>query len=83
MINFDGVTNEYIKEHNPSSLQILNFQCRILLIAGSGSGKTNTLLTLISHQAYIDEIHLHARDPCEAEYKFLINMRKVVGLFYL
>ena len=81
MINFDGITNEYIKEHNPSCLQILNFQCRILIIAGSRSGKINTLLTPISHQAYTDEIHLYARDPCEAEYQFLINKRKVAGLF--
>ena len=57
MINFDGIANEYIKEHNPSCLQILNFQYRILVIAGSEFGKTNTLLTLMSHQAYIDEIH--------------------------
>ena len=41
MINFDDVTKENIKKHNPNWLQICDHQYRILIIGGSGSGKTN------------------------------------------
>ena len=36
---------------------------RILLLGGFGSGKTNALLNLISHQPDIDKIYLYAKDP--------------------
>ena len=32
---------------------------RILIIGGSGSGKTNALLNLIYHEADTDKIHLY------------------------
>ena len=35
---------------------------RILIIGGSGSGKTNLLLNLIENQPDIDKIHLYAKD---------------------
>ena len=35
----------------------------ILIIADSGSGKTNSLFDLISHQRNIDKIYLYAKDP--------------------
>ena len=41
MINFDNVTKETIKEHNPNRLQIPDNSYRILTIGGSRSGKTN------------------------------------------
>ena len=40
MINFDDVTNENIKEHNPILPQILDDPCRIFIIGGSGFWKT-------------------------------------------
>ena len=46
----------------------------------SGSGKTNVLLNLINNQPDIDEIYLHAKDPFEAKYQFLINKRENTGL---
>ena len=55
---------------------------RILIIGGSGSGKTNALLNLINHQPDIDKIYLYAKDPYKAKYQFLINKRKNVGLKY-
>ena len=48
---------------------------RTLIIGGSGSGKTNTLLNLIKEQDYhdvIDKIYLSARDLIEPKYQFLI-----------
>ena len=54
MINFDDVIKEETKEHNPNWPEIPNHQCRILIIAGFGSGKTNLLFNLINHQPNID-----------------------------
>ena len=34
----------------------------LLIIGGSGSGKTNTLLNLIKEQDDIDKIYLYAKD---------------------
>ena len=48
MINFDDVTKENIKEHNLNGPEIRDHTYRILIIGGSGSGKTNSLFNLIS-----------------------------------
>ena len=53
---------------------------RILTAGGSGSGKTNALLNLISNQPDIDKIYLYAKDPYEAKYQYLIEKPKKVGL---
>ena len=43
------------KKHNPNWPQILDHPYRILIIGGYCSGKTNSLLNLISHQPDIDK----------------------------
>ena len=48
MINFDNVTIGNIKEDNLNWPQISNHLYRILIIGGSGSGKTNLLFNPIS-----------------------------------
>ena len=53
---------------------------RILIIGGSGSGKTNVLLNLIENQPDIDKIYLYAKDPYEAKYQYLISNRESVGI---
>ena len=50
MINSDDVTRENIKYHNPNWSQISDDLQKILITGGSGYGKTNALLNLISHQ---------------------------------
>ena len=60
MINFDVVTKENIKEHNPNWPQILNHPYTILIFGGSGSGKTNSLFNLVNQQADIDKNYLYA-----------------------
>ena len=41
---------------------------------------TKSLFNLISQQPDIDKIYLHAKDPYEAKYQFLINKRESIGL---
>ena len=53
---------------------------RILIIGGSGSGKTNALLNLINNQPDIDKIYLYAKDPYEKKYQYLINKREKVRI---
>ena len=50
MINFDCVSKEKIKkkEHNPNQPHIPDHPYRILIIGGSGSGKTNEFFNLIN-----------------------------------
>ena len=50
MINFDDVTEENIKEQNQNWPQILDHPHKILLVGGSGSGKTNSLFNLIGQK---------------------------------
>ena len=54
-----------------------------MIIGGSGSGKTNTLLNLINEQHDIDKIYLYARDLNEPKYKILIKKRKDAGIKHL
>ena len=55
MINFDEYTNENRIKHNPNWPYIPDHPYRILIIGGSGSGKTNALLNLIRNQPDIDK----------------------------
>ena len=83
MINLDSIINENNKEHNEKWPFIPIHQYRILIIDGSGSGKTNALLNLINEQDEIDKIHLYAKDLCEPKYEFLVKKRKNAGIKYL
>ena len=80
MINFDDYTNENIIEHNLKWPYIPDHPYRILIIGGSGSGKTNALLNLINNQPDIDKIYLYAKDPYEKKYRNFINKLEKVGL---
>ena len=50
MFNFDYITKEDIKKYYSNSPEIPGHPYRILVIGGSGSGKTNALLSLIKHK---------------------------------
>ena len=62
MFNFDFITKEDIKEHNPKWPDISDHLHRILIIGSSVSGETNALLNLISYEPDIYEIYLYSND---------------------
>ena len=55
MLNSDYITTEYIKEHNLNCVEIPDHLYRILIVRGTGSGKTNALFNLINHKPDIDK----------------------------
>ena len=60
--------------HNPTWSYVPDHPYIILIIGGSGSGKTNVLLNLIKHQrSDIDKIYLYVKYPFESKYQLLIN----------
>ena len=76
MINFDDFSNESKTKHNLKWPYISDHPYRIIIVGGSGCGKTNALLNLINNQPDIDKMYLYAKDPYEAKYQFLINKRE-------
>ena len=83
MINLDSIINKSNKEHNEKWPYIPDHPYRILIIGGSGTGKTNTLLDLINEQKDIDKIYLHAKDLSESKYEYLIKNRENAGIKHL
>ena len=83
MFNLDDITNENNKEDNEKWSYIPDHPYRILIIWGSGSGKTNVLLNLISQQDDIDKMYLYEKDSSEPKYEFLIKKREDAGTKHL
>ena len=73
MFKLGEITNENNEDHNLKWPYIPNFAYRILIIRGSGSGKTNALLSLIKEQdsgSLIGKIYLYGQDLNEPKYQF-------------
>ena len=83
MINLGSITNENNKEHNEKWPYIPDHLYRIMIIGGSGSGKTNALLNLINEQDDIDKIYSYAKDLSEPKYECLIKKCENAGIKHL
>ena len=83
MINLDNIVNDNNKKHNEKWHYIPDHPYKILIIDGSGSGKTNMLLNLMNEQRDIDKIYLYAKDLSESKYEHLINNRQNAGIKHL
>ena len=80
MINFDDYADENRTGHNKIWPYIPDHPYRILIMGGSGSGKTNLLLNVIENQPDIDKKYLYTKDPCESQYQYSINKREGIGI---
>ena len=67
-------------KHNKNWPYTPDHPYKILIIGGSGSGKTNLLLNLIENQLDIDKIYLYIKDPYESKYQYSVNKREGVGI---
>ena len=83
MINLDNFVNNNNEEHNEKWPHIPDQPYRILIIGGTGSGKTNTLLCSINEQKDIEKIYLYAKDLSEPKYEYLIKNRENAGIKHL
>ena len=71
MFNLDDITNENNEKHNLKWPYIPDHPYRMLIIGGSGSGKTYALLNLLKeHDSdnLIDKIYLYAKDLNNPKY---------------
>ena len=58
IFNFDYISKENIKEHNPKWTEIPAHLYQVLIIGSSGSGRTNALLNLTNNEPDIKFIHI-------------------------
>ena len=83
MINLDSIVNNNNEEHNKDWPYIPDHPYRILIIGGSGSEKTNTLLNLINERRDIEKIYLYAKDLGESKCEHSIRNCENAGIKYL
>ena len=75
MFYLDEITNGNKKEHDKKWPYIEDHPYKMLIIRGSGSGKTNELINSLKEQDsdnLIYKIYVYAKDLNEPKYQFLI-----------
>ena len=65
MCNLDDITNKNNEDHKKNDYLFHIIRTELLMIGGSGSEKTNSLINLRKEKdsdSFIDNIYLHAKD---------------------
>ena len=83
MFKFYFHVNENKTEHNKNWPYTPDHPYRIIILEGSGSGKTNALIHLINEQNDIDKIYLYPRDLNEPKDEYLIKKGEDIGIKHL
>ena len=83
IFNLDDITKENNKEHNKKWPYIPDHLYRILIIGGSGLGRTNKSNKIIKEENDIYKIYLYAKDLSESKYECLIKKREDAGIKHL
>ena len=83
IFNLDDITKENNKEHNKKWPYIPDHPYRILIIGGSGLGRTNKSNKIIKEENDIYKIYLYAKDLSESKYECLIKKREDAGIKHL
>ena len=83
MFNLDDITKENNKEHNKKWPYIPDHSYRILIIGGSGLGRTNKSNKIIKEENDIYKIYLYAKDLSESKDECLIKKREDAGIKHL
>ena len=66
--------------HNPYWSDIPSNSYKILIIGGSGSGKTNVMNLIENEQPDIEKNYLFVKDLFESKHQLLVNKRGKVGI---
>ena len=64
MFEFDYITKEDKKGHNPKWSEIADHPYRILIVESSGSRKINALFNLMNNEPDIDNVHTKKNSNC-------------------
>ena len=79
MFSLDDITSKHNEEHNLERPYVPDHPYRMLIIGGSGSGKTNALLNLIKkldQSNPIGKTYLYAKDLNKPKYQLLYQRIK-------
>jgi len=75
IINFDNITelNENKETHEQRSKFMPKHPFRLLMVGGSGSGKTNVLINMLVRYLNYDKIYIYAKELQQSKYQWLKN----------
>ena len=80
MIIFDVIITGNIKKCNGSCPKIPHHRYWILIIGGSGTGKTNILLNLIHNQPDSDKIYIYTKDTFDNKFQLISDNHYQTGI---
>jgi len=77
IVNFDDICTDKNDRKKKKCIHMPNHPFRMLMIGGSGSGKTNILMNMIVRYLDFDKIFIYTKHLDQDKYKWLQNFFKV------